>query len=175
MFSDPKKNIEQLELTEGMHVADLGSGSGFYTLAAAKAVGATGRVFSVDIQKDLLARLKNTATKEHLNNVEVICGDLEKPGSTHLRDFSVDVAIASNILFQLKEREAFVKEIKRIVKPGGRAFVVDWMDSFGGIGPQANDVVTLEKAKSLFEKEGFVLNKNISAGAHHYGLIFKRT
>ncbi|NQV88590.1 MAG: methyltransferase domain-containing protein [Parcubacteria group bacterium] len=174
MFADPKKNVEQLELTPGMKVADLGSGSGFYTLAAAKAVGDKGRVYSIDIQKELLARLKNEAVRERLYNVEVVCGDLEKLGGTHIRDFSIDVGIISNILFQLKERDAFVGEVKRILKPGGMVLVVDWTDSFGGLGPQQGDIFPFNQARTLFEKNGFAYQKDISAGPHHYGAIFRK-
>ena len=61
MFSDPEKNIEQFSLGKGMHVADFGTGSGFYALAAAEAVGETGRVYAIDVQKDLLEKLKKEA------------------------------------------------------------------------------------------------------------------
>lgn len=175
MFSDPRKNVEQLELLPGMHVADLGSGSGFYTLLLARVVGPTGRVYSVDIQKDLLAKVKTEASKEKLFNVEVIWGDVEKIGGTRLKEASMDMVIISNILFQIGNKDAFIKEAARITKPGGRICVIDWEDSFGGLGPQQSDVVTSEMAKKLFEKAGFTLDKEISAGDHHYGLIFKNT
>ena len=52
-FSDPQKNIDQLNIGEGKTVADLGAGSGFYTMAAAKAVGPSGRIYAVDVQQEL--------------------------------------------------------------------------------------------------------------------------
>jgi SAM-dependent methyltransferase len=63
----------------GMEIADLGAGSGFYTIAAAKALISTGRVYAVDAQKDLLTKIKNNAVSQGLYNVEVIWGDIEKP------------------------------------------------------------------------------------------------
>ena len=69
-----------------MHVADLGAGSGHYTLAAAKKVGESGRVYAIEVQKDLLTRIKNLAQTEHINNVEVIWGDVENRGGTKLKD-----------------------------------------------------------------------------------------
>ena len=59
IFSDPKKNLKQFCLEEGMRVADFGSGSGYYTLAAAEAVGDTGRVYAIEIQQELLKKVKN--------------------------------------------------------------------------------------------------------------------
>jgi ubiquinone/menaquinone biosynthesis C-methylase UbiE len=66
MFSDPRSNIDQFRLDPGMIVADLGCGSGHYTFAIAKAVAPTGRVYAVDVQKDLLVRLKTEATRLHV-------------------------------------------------------------------------------------------------------------
>ena len=52
--------------------------------------------------------------------------------------------------------------------------VIDWADSFGNLGPTPAQVVTRAKARELFERAGFVFEKEITTGAHHYGIIFKR-
>jgi arsenite methyltransferase len=174
MFSDPVKNVEQCGIQAGMEIADFGSGSGHYSLAAAKALMSTGRVYAIDLNKDLLTKLKNHASKEGLYNVEVIWGDIEKPNGTKLRDSSIDLVFLSNILFQLDDKDALVKEVKRVLKPGGRVLVVDWTDSFGGIGPTPKVVVTKDKAIALFETTGFHMDREITAGSHHYGFIYKK-
>jgi ubiquinone/menaquinone biosynthesis C-methylase UbiE len=174
MFSDPQKNIEQCGIQAGMEIADLGAGSGFYTVAAAKALIATGRVYAVDAQKDLLTKIKNTAVAQGLYNVEVIWGDIEKPSGTHLHEASIDLSLLSNILFQLEDKQGMINEVKRILKPGGRVLVVDWSDSFGGIGPEPKKVVLKGSTVEMFEKNGFHQDKEIDAGSHHYGIIFKK-
>ena len=174
MFSDPVKNVEQCGIQAGQKIADLGAGSGFYTLAAAKALAATGLVYAVDVQKDLLTKLKNAATKEGLYNIEVVWGDAEKPGGTKLRENSIDLAFICNVLFQMEDKQSVITETKRILVHGGRALVVDWSDSFGGLGPKKEMVVSKAAATEMFEKRGFHLDREISAGAHHYGLIFKK-
>lgn len=174
-FSDPTKNIEVFDLEPGMKVADVGAGSGHYTLAAAKAVTNGGKIYAIDIQKDLLAKIKSAAEAEHLSNVEVLWGDAEKQGGTGLREGFVDAAIVSNLLFQIQDRHNFALEVKRILKSNGRLLVVEWEDSFGGMGPAAKDVVTSRTARELFETEGFVLEREFSAGSHHYGIIFRKT
>lgn len=175
MFSDPEKNIEQLGLEPGMSVADLGAGSGFYAIAAARAVLGAGRVYAIDVQKDLLQKIKTNAHREHLANVEVLWGDLEKLGGTRLRDLSVDVAIVANTLFQIKDKNTLLLEAKRILKPKGRLLIIDWSDSFGGIGPHKDEVLTLASAKTLCEKAGFAFEHELSAGSHHYGLVFRKS
>ena len=174
MFSDPAKIVEQCGIVPGMDIADLGVGSGFYTLSAAKALMSSGRVYAIDVQKDLLTKLKNTAAREGLYNVEVIWGDIEKLNGTKLKDYSIDLCFLCNVLFQLEDKGVIVKEVKRILKPGGRVLVVDWTGSFGGMGPKKEMVVNKEDVSKNFEKNGFHLDREISAGQHHYGLIFKK-
>ena len=174
MFSDPENNIKQFGLTSGMQVADFGSGSGFYAMAAAKAVLPSGKVFAVDIQKDLLEKLKNGAKASHLNNVDIIWGDLEHLGGTKLRENSLDAVIISNLFFQIENRDALCLETKRILRINGRALVIDWEGSFAGMGPLDKDVVSKEKIISLFEDHGLKLDREISAGSHHYGLVFRK-
>ena len=174
MFSDPVKNVEQCGIQAGMDIADFGSGSGFYTIAAAKALMATGRVYAIDAQKDLLSKLKNNVARAGLYNVEVIWGDIEKIGGTKLRESSVDLVLLCNVLFQLENKGDIINEIKRILKPVGRILVVDWSDSFGGIGPQPEHVVKKATVLEMFEKGGFHMDREISAGSHHYGFIFKK-
>jgi len=175
MFSDPDKNIEQFDLGSGNYVADFGAGTGFYSFAAAEAVGREGKVYAVDVQKPMLEKLKAEAHNiRHLNNVEVVWADLEHIGGTRLRESSMDAVIAANVFFQLEKKDNACMEIRRILKNGGRVLVVDWSSSFGGLGPQSTDVFSEDQAKKLFEKHGFKEDRTIGAGAQHYGIIFRK-
>lgn len=172
-FSEPVRNIEQFGLEIGQHVADLGVGSGFYALEAAKRVGGEGRVYAVDIQKDLLERVKTGARRDNITNLEIVWGDLEKIGGSKLRDASVDAAIVTNILFQLEDKETFVTEVYRILKSKGKVLLVDWSESFGNMGPPQEQIIPQQKAEALFLEHGFSKIMDITAGAHHYGSILQ--
>lgn len=172
-FSDPKKNIEQFHLGEGMKVADLGAGAGAYSFAAAKKVGDIGIVYAVEVQKELLQKIKNGAQTDGLGIVEVLWGDIEEVGGTKIGDNSIDAVILANILFQVEDKKGTLTETKRILRSGGKILVVDWSDSYGGLGPQESDIVPVNKMKHLFGDEGFVFDREIQAGEHHYGLVFK--
>ena len=174
MFSDPIRNIEQFGVDPGMKVADLGSGTGFYSVELARIVGNTGTVYAVDVQQELLSKLKSEALSKNLSNIEIIWGDIDQPSGTKLQDNFVDRVLIANVLFQVDKKESVVNEAKRILRPGGLLMLVDWTDSFGGLGPQPSRIISEDQSKALFEKAGFEYLRSITAGAHHYGLVFKK-
>lgn len=174
MFSDPISNIQQFHIDPGMSVADLGSGVGFYTMLLSEIVGPSGSVYAVDVQKELLDKLNIEANNKGLKNIKYIWGDLDESGGTKIRDHSVDRVLASNVLFQVEKPESFINEISRILKrKTGKVLLIDWADSFGGMGPTPGSVVKPDVARTMFENAGFIFEKDINAGDHHYGLIFK--
>ena len=174
MFLNPQKNLEELSIGRGAHVADFGAGSGHYSLAVARLVGEDGKVFCIDINGDLLTKVKNHARQEGLENLDIIKSDLERPKGSKLQDASVELVIIANTLFALEDKVAVVKEAFRILRPKGRVLVVEWSDSFAGLGPHTSHVVTKEESQKIFENEKFKLEREISAGDHHYGLIFRK-
>lgn len=173
-FAHPPRNVSTLGIKPGMSVADFGSGSGAYTLALAERVSG-GRVYAVDIQRDLLRRTKNEALRRGLANVEIIWGDIGAIGGSKLPEAGLDLVLMSNLLFQLPDKHAPLREAARVLKPAGRLAVIDWSDSFGGMGPRKADVVKKEATISEAEEAGFKLAEEFPAGAHHYGLIFNKT
>jgi ubiquinone/menaquinone biosynthesis C-methylase UbiE len=171
MFSDPAANLAKFGLTDGQKVVDLGAGSGFYSIEAAKKVGSSGRVYAVDVQKNLLERLRSNASTQGVRNIEVVWGNAEKIGGTKLREAIADRVIASNVLFQIEKPDDFCLEIKRILKLGGKVMVIDWSE-VSALSPK--QLVPAMKAQMLFEKNGFKLEDSFGAGDHHYGLVFTR-
>lgn len=173
-FSDPQKNIKEFGLQEGASVADFGSGSGHYTLIASDLVGDSGRVYAIDIQRELLKKVKDLSSGSNQENIDVLCGDIEEIGGTKLADGVVNAIFLTNVLFQTEKKENVVAEAYRVLKKRGRVLFVDWLDSFGGIGPQPGNIVSEETVKTLFDNAGFQFDRRFDAGAHHYGLIFKK-
>src|SRR3954468_16066117 len=85
-FAHPHTNVAAFGIQHGMHVADFGSGSGHYVLAIAEALEGSGHVYAIDVQRDLLKRTQNEATRRGLKNVSVIWGDLETHRSSKIKD-----------------------------------------------------------------------------------------
>jgi ubiquinone/menaquinone biosynthesis C-methylase UbiE len=154
-----------------MVCADLGSGTGEYTFELAQRVGSTGKVFALDVQKGLVDKLANECQKKHLTNVSVIWDDMDDTSGIALKDACIDRIVIANTLFQIGDIQKFASEVKRILKPKGMVLIIDWAESFGGIGPTPQHVITRARAQEIFEKVGLYTVKDINAGEHHYGFI----
>lgn len=174
-FSNPEENIKALGIYEGMVIADLGAGTGAYTLPLAERVGETGRVYAIEVQKDFLTNIKNEAAARGFKNIELLWGDIERLGGTKIKDGAVDAVVVSNVLFQAEDKEGLLREASRILKIGGKLLLIDWSDSFGNLGPSPAMVVTKEDARAKSEAIGFVLKSEIPVGEHHYGLLMLKS
>ncbi len=173
MFALPSKILDYLRLQPGEKVADFGAGKGDYVLAAAAAVAPAGRVFAVDIQKELLDRIMAEARERQLGDVvETIWGDAETRGGVKLADASVDAVILTNIFFQVDSPYGLALEAKRVLRPDGRVLVGDWKDSYGGLGPAPAQIVLPAKAAEVMTSAGFAQENSFEAGDHHYGQIY---
>ncbi len=174
MFSNPEKILMQFGVSKGLHVADFGAGSGYYARLLAEKVGDGGRVFAVDVHKDMVRRLARLAVDEGMPQLESSWGDLEKEGGSGLQKESVDAVIIANTLFAVEDKKAFAKECERVLRKKGRVLLVEWTDSFAGMGPHSDYVIKAEDAKEIFVAVGLALDHEIEAGEHHYGLVFRK-
>lgn len=173
-FSDPAMVTTHFHIREGEVVADFGAGSGHFMKPLSRAVGKSGTVYLCEIQKTLVEALDIQAREAGLSNVRVVWGDVEVIGGTKLKDVSVDIVILSNVLFQSIDKPTLFLEVSRVLRKGGKLFIIDWSSSFAGLGPQPEHVISEADARRLAEQAGFTYERSIPAGEHHYGLALRK-
>jgi ubiquinone/menaquinone biosynthesis C-methylase UbiE len=122
-WQQPERVIEALGLRAGDRVADLGSGSGYFTLRLAKAVGPEGRVYAVDVDEEMNEFLRERVAQAGLANVDVILGRFEDP---LLPDAGVDLVLIVDTYHHLEDRPAYFRNLRRDLAPEGRVAVIDF-------------------------------------------------
>jgi len=173
-FVIPDVVATHFHLKEGDIIADFGAGSGFFLKILSKAVGSEGRVYACEIQKGLVEKLGEYARQQYLGNVYPLWCDLEEVNGIKIATNELDAALLSNTLFLIEQKEVAVEEMGRTIRSGGKFFVIDWTESYGGMGPQPQYVVSAAEATALCEAHGFVFEREFPAGNHHYGLAFRK-
>lgn len=114
--------IAELDLKPGEVVADIGSGSGVFTVAFARAVGPTGTVYAVDIDQEMLDFVVNRAHEEGLNNVYGVLGEYDDP---ELPREDVDVAFYHRTLHMIEHRQAHLNATAKYMAPDGRIVIIE--------------------------------------------------
>jgi ubiquinone/menaquinone biosynthesis C-methylase UbiE len=173
-FMDPRVVISHFHLHPGDTVADFGTGTGHYLKALSEAVGSKGSLYACEIQKGLVEQITKRIATERLANVHAIWCDLERSGGIKLKDGLLDAGILMNTLFIIDDRVGALAEMHRVIRKGGNLYVVDWTDSFRGLGPHPSQVITEDMTRTLLQSNGFAFERSFPAADHHYGVAFKR-
>lgn len=173
-FIVPEKLVTNFHLREGDKIADFGAGLGNFLPVLSRAVGSSGHVYACEIQRTLVEALASRIRQNHLSNVEVIWSDIEESGGTKLEEGVLDAAVLINTLFQMEDKTTALQEIHRTLRSGGKLLLVDWSESWSGIGPQPGQVLNENEAKAVVQSSGFSFEREFNAGDHHYGLAFRK-
>lgn len=173
-FVNPKQILSQMDIKEGDIVADLGCGSGFLTLAAAEIVGEPGTVYAADIQKTVLSALQSKIKLQGTRGIKTIWADLEIPGSTKIKENTVDLVILASTLYQTKEHDKILQETYRITKEGGQVLIVDWEKTNVPLGPGVKFRVLKDDIRQKAETAGLKFTKEIEVDQYHYGLVLEK-
>jgi ubiquinone/menaquinone biosynthesis C-methylase UbiE len=125
--------VAVLGLRSGSVVADIGAGSGVFTLPLAGVVGEKGRIYAVDIEKGLVDHITQRAKEAKLTNVQGVLGKFTDPD---LPTRDVDVAFIFDVLHHIEDRAEYLKNLASYLKAGGRIAVIDFVPE---LGPHKND------------------------------------
>lgn len=122
-WQKPDEVIAALKIESGDRVADLGSGSGYFTIRLAKAVGPNGKVYAVDIDKKMNERLRQRLWVAGVQNAEIVLGAFEDP---KLPDGEIDLIFTSNTYHHIQDRPTYFRNLQTDLSAKGRVAIIDF-------------------------------------------------
>lgn len=172
-FINPSSIIAQTPLSRGMVVADLGCGSGFYVLPAAQLVGSEGIVYAVDVQENKLAATSSIANQFGYKNVKVVKADLSKP-ILEIPEGTVDLVVIGNILHEITNKEALLKNAYRLLSSNSGVLVVEWKKQLTPLGPPITKRIDQTALEVMLMQSGFQKVSELEADGYHYAVLFRK-
>jgi predicted methyltransferase len=112
----------EMGVRPGATVADIGAGDGFFTSRLARSVGGKGRVFAVDIDDAVMARLRRRLQEDGIDNVTIVKGSIDDP---KLPDATLDAALIVNAYHEMEQHQLILAALRRALKPDGRLVIVE--------------------------------------------------
>jgi ubiquinone/menaquinone biosynthesis C-methylase UbiE len=167
-WQKPHEVVQALGLKDGERIADIGSGPGYFTLRFARHVGASGRVYAVDISEDMIKAVQQGAREADLQNVQAVLARPDDPG---LADASVDLIFICDAWHHISGHAAYLGKLRKALRPGGQIVVVDFQKRETPGAPMEMRVAREDVVKE-FEQAGFRLAREETFLPYQYFLIF---
>ena len=168
---EPETALNAIGIAPGSTVADVGAGSGYFTVRMARRVGAQGRVYANDLQPEMLAMLASRLQKEGVRNVTLVQGTVDDP---KLPAGSIDVILLVDVYHEFSQPQIMLRRMREALKPGGRLVLLEYRKEDPSVPIRPEHKMSVAEAKLEVEAEGYTLSRVDSALPRQHILIFTR-
>ncbi|WP_081614151.1 class I SAM-dependent methyltransferase [Novipirellula maiorica] len=165
------ESFVQLQLTDGMVVCDLGCGNGYWTLPMAKKVGESGRVLAVDIQREMLQKLRVRGAKAKLRNIEPILGSVDNP---NLPLGEVDLILMVDVYHEFSHPESMLWHMHRALKPNGVIALLEYREEDPSVPIKPLHKMSKNQIMKEYERNHFKLVKEYNMLPWQHLMFFAR-
>jgi ubiquinone/menaquinone biosynthesis C-methylase UbiE len=168
---EPDKALDALGALANLTVADVGAGSGYFTVRLAARVGATGRVYANDLQPEMLKMLAARLARENARNVTLVPGAVDDP---KLPASSIDLVLMVDVYHEFSEPQKMLRGIRTALKPGGRLVLLEYRKEDPDVPIRFEHKMSVAEAKMELEAEGFTLARVDDRLPRQHILIFSK-
>ena len=166
---DPEQLWDRVGLGPGETVVDVGAGTGFFAIPAARRVGSEGHVYAVDLSEELVELLSERADQEGLAQLSPVRNSV---GAIPLPSALADVVLLANVLHDIPA--STLREAVRLLKPQGRFVNLDWKKEETPGGPPLEIRMTPAEAAALLAPHGLSTVERWEVGPWHYALLLRQ-
>ena len=167
----PDLVLKTLDLTEGMVVADVGAGTGYYARRIAQRIGARGVVYAVEIQPEMLSLLEREAAVRGISNIKPV---LATPTELRLEPGSIDLAVMVDVYHELEYPYEILGQIVRALKPGGRVAFVEFRAGDARVPIKRLHTMSVEQVRREAAVHALDWVKTVSTLPWQHVIVFRR-
>ena len=162
--------IARLKIAPGQSIADLGAGTGAFTVPMAKAVGPSGKVYAVEIDSGLVDHIARKAADAKMTNVQTLLG---KPMDPEIRG-QVDLLFMNDVLHHIADRPEYLARVVRYLKPGGRFAIIDPTPEASPHRGEPKLIVSKDEAGAWMKGAGLVVLEDVALFADKWFVVYGR-
>jgi SAM-dependent methyltransferase len=166
----PSAAIRALNIKAGQVVADVGAGSGYYTVRLANQVGPIGRVYASDIQPEMLSLLRKRLAKERLDNVELVQATDTDP---RLPEGQLDLILMVDVYHELARPQEVLRKLRAALKPDGRLVLIEFRKESAWVPIREEHKMSVKEARMELEAEGYRFDRVIDVLPWQHILVFR--
>ncbi|HHT9144680.1 MAG TPA: class I SAM-dependent methyltransferase [Candidatus Wunengus sp. YC61] len=168
-WQKPEEILDALNIKKGQTIADIGAGSGYLTVKLSERIDATGTIYAVDIQQEMLDYINKRLAEKGIKNVRLVLGTMDDP---KLPQNSLDIAILLSTYHEIAQPIDFMKKIKLALKPKGRLAILEFSDE-SPIGPPIQVRLPEDLVIDELKQAGFTLSqRHTFILPYQYFLVF---
>jgi ubiquinone/menaquinone biosynthesis C-methylase UbiE len=167
----PDRALDVIKIPKGGVVADVGAGSGYFTVRLAQRVGSTGKVYAADIQPEMLRLLGLRLTRDRVANVTLVQGDVDNP---RLPPGALDLELLVDVYHEFSAPQTMLRHLRDALKPDGRLVLLEYRKEDPSIPIREDHKMSVAEAKLEVEAEGFTLSQVDESLPRQHILVFTK-
>ena len=168
---NPELALDAIGIRQGMVVADIGAGTGYFSLRLAKRVGPAGKVYANDIQPEMLRRLRENADKAKLKNIETVPGTDVDP---KLPAGQMDIVLLVDVYHEFSQPQKMLRKIRDALKPSGRLVLLEYRKEDPSVPILTVHKMSVEEVRKELQAERFIFSQAIESLPRQHILILTR-
>ncbi len=165
----PELLMNALDIGRGATVADIGSGTGYFTWRLAERVGPAGKVLAVDVQQRMLDLTRAAVTQRKLQNVEYVLASENDP---RLPEKALDLVFIAYAFHEFADPERVMAAVRRSLKPGGRVVILEYAKESNIAPASPSHKMSFEEIRREIEPMGFTIDRLLDFLPVQHGVVF---
>ncbi len=166
----PSKALAALRIPRGSVVADVGAGSGYYTVRLSQEVGPTGRVVATDLQPGMLDLIRAKVARQGLANVTLV---QSRPDDPNLPAAAFDLILLVDVYHELASPQIFVRKLREALKPGGRLVLIEFRLEDPRVPIREEHKMSVAQVGQELGADGFQIEKVIDVLPWQHLIVLK--